>query len=26
LNQNQFIAVASRYGIVNHSVDLKAAI
>jgi len=26
LNQNQFIAVASKYDIVNHSVDVKAAI
>jgi len=25
-NQNQFIAVASKYGIVNYSLDVKAAI
>jgi len=26
LNQNQFIAIASKYGIVNYSLDIKAAI
>ena len=26
LNQNQFIAVASKYGVVNHSLNVKAAI